>query len=170
VLADRVACGSLGTALHEIKHDGWRMIARREGDRVRLWSRNGRDWTNSFAVVRSALMALPVTSVCLDGEVVAHCVDGLPDFFALRSDATRTYAACLYAFDLLMLNGDDTRGLPLIERKARLADILTEATPGIIWISDGRVSTRRARFLCAWRHGRTAHPIEYRVADCTANG
>jgi bifunctional non-homologous end joining protein LigD len=117
--------------LHEIKHDGWRMIARRDGDRVRLWSRNGRDWSHRFALVRSALMALPVQSICLDGEVVAHCAAGLPDFLALKSRAGAE-AACLYAFDILMLDGHDTRSAPLIERKARLAALLNGASPGLI--------------------------------------
>ena len=50
---------------------------------MRLWSRNGRDWSVEFVAITSAIMALPVTRIVLDGEAVAHCPKGLPDFDAL---------------------------------------------------------------------------------------
>src|SRR4051812_25342855 len=71
--------------LHEIKHDGYRIIARKAGERVRLWSRNGRDWTKAMAAIAEALRALPADEAVLDGEAVAHCDRGLPDFGRLRS-------------------------------------------------------------------------------------
>ena len=109
--------------LHEIKHDGYRIIACKSGDRVRLWSRNGRDWSREFLAVPEALTALRVEEIVLDGETMAHCRDGLPDFHGLRSEEGGT-EACLFAFDLLRLNGEDLRSLPLEERRARLRTAL----------------------------------------------
>src|SRR5215207_744972 len=59
--------------IHELKYDGFRIVALKDGDRVRLWSRNGRDWSNEFAAIASAVMALPSARIVLDGEAVAHC-------------------------------------------------------------------------------------------------
>src|SRR5215217_8720712 len=80
VLADRVPSGD--GWLHELKHDGFRIIARKERDHVRLWSRNGRDWSAEFVAITAALRELPADFV-LDGEAVAHCSHGLPDFHGL---------------------------------------------------------------------------------------
>src|SRR3954468_291833 len=70
---------------HEIKHDGFRMLARKDGEKVRVWSRQGRSWTREFAAITAALSAFPVTQIALDGEAVAHGPDGLPDFSRLLS-------------------------------------------------------------------------------------
>jgi ATP-dependent DNA ligase len=56
--------------VHEIKHDGFRFICRRDGDRVRVFSRRGKDWTDKVPLIVEALLALPVTSSTLDGEGV----------------------------------------------------------------------------------------------------
>jgi ATP-dependent DNA ligase len=64
--------------LHEQKHDGFRILAFKDGDRVRLWSRNGRDWSSEFVAITSAMRALPFNRVMLDGEAVAHCLEA-PD-------------------------------------------------------------------------------------------
>ncbi len=92
--------------LHEIKHDGYRMIARKSSDQLRLWSRNGRDLSREFVAVTEARGELPVEEIALDGEAMAHCGVGLPDFHGLRS-VEGGAAACLFAFDLLQLNGED---------------------------------------------------------------
>src|SRR5687768_10519806 len=73
--------------LHEIKHDGYRIIACKSGGQVRLWSRNGRDWSRQFVAVTEALAALGADELVIDGEACAHCPDGLPDFHRLRSDS-----------------------------------------------------------------------------------
>jgi hypothetical protein len=109
--------------LHEIKHDGYRIIARKEGDRVRLWSRNGRDWSEEFTAIGEAMRSLP--DCVTDGEACAHCDEGLPDFWRLRGGGEH---ACLFAFDLLSLNGEDWKRRPLIERKARLKRLLGRRT------------------------------------------
>src|SRR5215217_3331075 len=64
---------------HELKHDGFRIVALKDGDEVRLWSRNGRNWSADFLAIRAAVMALPAARIVLDGEAVAHC----PTFNAL---------------------------------------------------------------------------------------
>jgi hypothetical protein len=79
-LSDTVPSGPLW--LHEIKHDGYRILARKEGDRVRLWSRNGRDWSREFTAIAEALRGLP--DCVIDGEACAHCEEGWPDFWQLR--------------------------------------------------------------------------------------
>src|SRR5215204_4730840 len=81
VLAHRVPAGD--GWIHELKHDGFRIVALKDGDEVRLWSRNGRNWAADFLAITAAVMALPVTRIVLDGEAVAHCPEGLPDFHAL---------------------------------------------------------------------------------------
>src|SRR3954463_13674630 len=86
--------------LHELKHDGFRIVAHKDGDDVRLWSRNGRDWSAEFVAITAAVVALPFPRIVLDGEAVAHCPKGLPDFHVLLSRSGAA-AACLYAFDLL---------------------------------------------------------------------
>ena len=118
--------------LHELKHDGFRIVALKDGDTVRLWSRNGRNWRADFLAITAAVMALPVTTIALDGEAVAHCPEGLPDFHALlgREGCTR---ACLYAFDLLLVGAKDLRGLTLVERRALLREHLKSAGPAIIY-------------------------------------
>src|SRR4051794_40462825 len=69
--------------LQELKHDGFRIVANKEGDDFRLWSRSGRDWSVEFAAITAAVMSLPAARIVLDGEAVAHCSQGLPDFHAL---------------------------------------------------------------------------------------
>src|SRR5437764_12693798 len=98
--------------VHEIKHDGFRVLARKDGEKVRLWSRQGRSWTREFAAITAAFEMLPVNHIVLDGEAVAHCKNGLPDFTRLLSGDGHA-SACLVAFDVLMLGGDDLRPLPL---------------------------------------------------------
>lgn len=97
--------------VHEIKHDGYRLIARREGSRVRLFSRRGQR-------IREALTSLKARSAMIDGEAVVLChKTGLSLFDELHS-GRRDRDVIFYAFDLLELDGADARPLPLIERKA----------------------------------------------------
>src|SRR3954447_8131013 len=128
--------------IHELKHDGFRVIALKDGDDVRLWSRNGRNWSADFLAITAAVRALPVTRIVLDGEAVAHCPEGMPDFHALlgRAGCAR---ACLYGFDLLWLEAQDMRGLALIERRALLREHLKSAGPAIIYSEHLRGERRR---------------------------
>jgi bifunctional non-homologous end joining protein LigD len=113
--------------IHELKHDGFRILAFKDGNTVRLWSRNGRDWSNEFVAITEAMRALRFKRVMLDGEAVAHCLDGLPDFHRLLGDGKAT--ACFYAFDLLWLEAQDVRGVELIGRRRMLQKALKKAGP-----------------------------------------
>jgi ATP-dependent DNA ligase len=115
--------------LHELKHDGMRVVIRKAGERVSIWSRNGRPWTTELAAIAKGVQAIDIDELVLDGEAVAHCVDGLPDFNRLLGDGKAT--ACLYAFDLLVIDGEDLRPLPLVDRKERLASALQHAPEGV---------------------------------------
>jgi bifunctional non-homologous end joining protein LigD len=115
--------------VHEIKHDGYRLIVRRDGKAVRLFTRRGHDWTHRYPSIAAGAAMLRARSFTLDGEAVVCGADGLAVFDALhrRHEATD---AILYAFDLLELNGKDLRPLPLGDRKAKLARLLARAPAG----------------------------------------
>lgn len=108
--------------LHEIKFDGYRIQARLENGDVRLLTRNGLDWTGRFAHIAKALGKLNVKSALLDGEVVVEDDAGRSSFEKLVGElkAGRSAAMTLYLFDLLHLDGTDTRALPLADRKSLL--------------------------------------------------
>ena len=106
--------------LHEIKHDGFRIIARKDDQRVRLYSRPGNDLTDRFPLIVETLARLRSRSCIIDGEAVACDGNGVASFNLIRyrRHDDRTF---LYAFDLIELNGDDLRRDPLEVRKATLA-------------------------------------------------
>ena len=116
--------------LHELKHDGFRIIAHKDGERVHLWSRNGRDRSGAFVAIADAVRALPASRVVIDGEAVAHCLEGLPHFNWLLSGDGQA-SACLYAFDLLWLEAQDLRGVELIGRRRMLVKALKKAGPAL---------------------------------------
>src|SRR5690242_6050826 len=113
--------------LHEIKYDGYRLIASLERGRVSLCSRSGADWTARLPSIAAAVASLGARAVVLDGELVYLGDDGFPDFERLWS-ATRSaeQQGRLYyqVFDLLALNGDGLTRCPLVERKERLVKLL----------------------------------------------
>jgi bifunctional non-homologous end joining protein LigD len=119
--------------VHEIKHDGFRFICRRDGHRVRVFSRNGRDWTDRVPLIAEAIANLRVKSVTLDGEGVVCRPDGVSDFDRLRAAVGRLGSrnAFLFAFDLLEINGTDLRRDAWDERRKVLARLLQGAGPGI---------------------------------------
>jgi bifunctional non-homologous end joining protein LigD len=125
---DKLPSGDLW--LHEIKHDGFRVIARKDGDRVRLYSRPGNDMTRRFPLIAEALARLRSRSCIIDGEAVACDHNGLASFERIRY-RQHDGDVFLYAFDLIELNGDDLRRDPLQVRKSTLASILSKARPGI---------------------------------------
>src|SRR5258708_25365340 len=125
---DKLPSGDLW--LHEIKHDGFRVIARKDGERVRLYSRPGNDMTRRFLQIVEALARLRSRSCIIDGEAVACDDNGLASFERIRY-RQHDGDVFLYAFDLIELNGDDLRRDPLQVRKATLASIVAKARPGI---------------------------------------
>jgi bifunctional non-homologous end joining protein LigD len=118
---------------YEIKHDGFRFICRRDGDRVRVYSRNGRDWTDRVPLIAEALTKLQVKSVTLDGEGVVCRADGVSDFDRLRAANGRlgSREAFLYAFDLLEIDGEDLRRYEWHVRRATLRSLVKRVGPGI---------------------------------------
>src|SRR5258708_26839259 len=116
--------------IHEIKHDGYRMIARKRDGRARLFTRRGFDWTNRYPLIRKAVAALRTESATIDGEAVWGDDGGLAVFDELHS-RRHDDQVVLYAFDLLELDGEDWRPRPLEERKARLEKKLPQAPPGV---------------------------------------
>jgi bifunctional non-homologous end joining protein LigD len=116
--------------IHEVKFDGYRMQLRIADGRAVLRTRKGLDWTEKFATIARAAAEFP--DCILDGEVVALDKHGAPDFGALQAALSegKSNRLVYFAFDLLFLDGEDLRKLPLEERKARLEDVI------------GRVSTQ----------------------------
>src|ERR1700692_1768989 len=94
--------------IHEIKHDGFRIMARRDGDRVRLLTRNGHDFAGRFPLAAAAVAALPARPCLIDGEAIVTDQNGLAVFDLIRGHWSSA-AAVLCAFDLLELDGEDLR-------------------------------------------------------------
>jgi bifunctional non-homologous end joining protein LigD len=115
-----------GAWLHELKLDGYRVQARKSGKSVKLLTRKGLDWTHRMQPVADAVAALSVHDATLDGEVVVLGADGNSSFADLQASFQDNAAHPLtyFAFDLLHLDGRNTRSLLLRERKDLLADIL----------------------------------------------
>lgn len=113
--------------VHEIKFDGYRLIARIDRGYAKLKTRNGLDWTTRFSSLKKALEGLPIITALLDGEVVVEAEKGTPSFADLQADLSegRSDRFRYYAFDLLHLDGVDLTRVPLIERKRILADVLS---------------------------------------------
>lgn len=109
--------------IQEIKHDSYRLIVQRDGKRVRLFTRNGHDWSDRYPLIVEAALKNRRSSFVTDGEAVLLGVDGVSDFDGLHS-RKHDDEVQLYAFDALMLDGDDLRKLPLSMRKANLAQLL----------------------------------------------
>src|ERR1700709_1659724 len=116
--------------IHEIKHDGYRLIVHRDGQRVRLFTRNGYDWSDEYPLITEAALRIRSTSFVLDGEAVLLGVDGISDFDGLHSRRHNDEVQ-FYAFDAMMLDGDDLRALPLSMRKTNLARLLARRPDGI---------------------------------------
>ncbi len=110
--------------LFEMKYDGYRCIASVHGVSVRLFTRNGHDWTERFGALVAPLSRLTSASALLDGEVCALTADGRADFSTLSSALTSGAPLVYFAFDLLEHEGEDLTGLPLLERKDRLERLL----------------------------------------------
>jgi ATP-dependent DNA ligase len=132
MMAPRPPSGPLW--FHEIKHDGFRIIARKNSRRVTLYDRLGNDLTQRFPLILKAMASLP--SCTIDGEAVTCDDSGIPSFDLLRRHQ-RDDRAFLCAFDLIELAGDDRRRDPLEQRKFDLSRLLADASPGLVlnnWI------------------------------------
>jgi bifunctional non-homologous end joining protein LigD len=116
--------------IHEIKHDGFRILARKDGDQIELITRNGYDFGDRYRLIVEAIASLPVDTCIIDGEAIVVDQSGLSVFDLLRY-RRHDHAATLCAFDLLELDGVDIRSTPIEERKQHLAWGLRQTHPGI---------------------------------------
>lgn len=123
---------------YEVKFDGYRIMARIDHDEVKLFTRNGHDWTHKLPAQAKALAGLGVESAWLDGEMVVADEQGVPDFQALQNafDAGRSANILYYLFDLPYLNGVDLREVAVEERRAALATVLKAAKDPLLRFSD----------------------------------
>jgi bifunctional non-homologous end joining protein LigD len=172
-----------GLWIHEIKHDGFRVIARKIGAQVRLYSRPGNDLSDRFTLIVESPARLRSRSCIIDGEAVCCDDDGMPSFDRIRY-RRHDASVFLYAFDLIELNGDDLRRDPLEVRKATLASVLAKAGPGLrlnehLDHEDGEVVYRHACKLglegivskrkdSPYRSGRSPHWLKMKNPDAQA--
>jgi bifunctional non-homologous end joining protein LigD len=171
------------------QHDGYRLIVQREGKRVRLFTRNGHDWTDRYPLIVEAALRNRSSSFVIDGEAVLLGVDGISDFNGLHS-RRHSEEVQLYAFDILALDGDDLRNLALHLRKNNLARLLARRPEGIFisQFEQGEIGPDLYRHAClmgleglvskrrdsTYRAGRSPnwvkvknrkHPAMYRVME-----
>lgn len=169
--------------LHEIKFDGVRIQLHKAGGAVRLYSRNGKDFTDRFPSIAAAVRRLKANQAVIDGELVVCDGSDRPDFYALMR--RRTSGLCVWCFDLLSLNDRDLRGLPLQHRRAKLEALLRKTEDDTLRLSqsfengekllaaaaqqglEGIVSKRRESVYvagpnCGWIKVKTA---EWRAAN-----
>jgi bifunctional non-homologous end joining protein LigD len=120
---------SKGDWLYEVKHDGYRMLARMTHRDARLFTRSGKDWTERLAHLASQLRKMKLEGSWLDGEIVVQRDDGRASFQALQNafEFGRDKEVIYYVFDAPFLKGEDLRALPLTERKQRLRAALKGA-------------------------------------------
>jgi len=112
--------------IHEIKHDGFRIMARHDTAGVQLITRHGNDFTDRFPFIATAVKALPARSCVIDGEAIVCDENGLAVFDLIRGHGSNA-SAVLCAFDLLELDGKDLRRRPIEERKDLLAKLLHDS-------------------------------------------
>lgn len=125
-LATLVNAVPAGDWLIESKYDGYRVLARIDGDEVRLFTRNGNDWSDKLAPLVPAIAALGLTQAWLDGEIVVFDDAGLPDLHRLQNaiDGAQAGDIVLFVFDLPFLGDRDLRALPLRVRRQLLEQLL----------------------------------------------
>lgn len=115
--------------VHETKYDGYRALLAVGGGKCVAYTRSGLDWTAKFQSIADAAAALPCDSALIDCEIVALDAAGKPSFGTLQNALKEGGPLLAFAFDLLEIDGEDIAGLPLVERKARLAHLLESVGP-----------------------------------------
>ncbi|MDW5266529.1 MULTISPECIES: DNA ligase D [Acidobacteriaceae] len=124
--------------LHELKLDGYRMQARKDGSGVQMLTRKGLDWTHRVRAVANEVAKLAVDTVTLDGEVVVLAEDGTTSFADLQAsfqDGTKNLLT-YFCFDLLHMDGRNIRELPLKQRKEILGGVLNSANADLLRVSE----------------------------------
>lgn len=122
--------------LFEIKYDGYRIVSYVENDNVKMLTRNNKDYTSKFKDIKESLKKMKQTSFVVDGEVVSFDSKGRSDFGLLQKKLKVGQGEIYYViFDLLALNGEDLRELPLLERKKKLKLLFAKADNKLIFSS-----------------------------------
>jgi ATP-dependent DNA ligase len=132
--------------IHEIKHDGFRIMARRDAVGVRLFTRTGHDFTARFPLAAAAVTSLPGRSFLIDGEAIVTDDKGLAVFEFVRR-ARHGGNAVLCAFDLIELDGEDLRRRPIEDRKRKLSRLIR--TPASGYCSERTLRGRRRNRVSA---------------------
>jgi bifunctional non-homologous end joining protein LigD len=160
--------------IHEIKHDGFRIPARRNSAGVRLNTRAGNDFSGCFPFIAMAVSNLPVRSCLIDGEAIVRDENGLALFDLIRRHGALA-SAVHCALDVLELDCRDLQREPLVKRKALLAKLLRGSQRGIVWNEtheeDGAIVFREAcrlgcegivskRFESPYRSGRSKYWVK----------
>lgn len=155
-LATLVSAAPAGNEwLHEIKLDGYRVLARLDNGRARLFTRSGQDWTDRFPSIAEAVQGLPARRLLLDGEVVVLEPNGVSSFQALQNAIKSPRAGKLvyFVFDLLHEDGWGLQGVPLEIRKRALASLLGKRARGAVRYSDHVIGEGEAFFQQACKRG-----------------
>lgn len=141
-LATLVDAPPNGDWLYEIKFDGYRIMTRILDGEVRLFSRNGHDWTDRLPLQAKALQAMGLKDSWLDGEMVMLNEDGLPDFQALQNafEIGRSKEVVYFLFDAPFIEARDLRETPLEERRAALKKLLGKSRSKLLRFSDAFMS------------------------------
>ncbi len=157
--------------LHEIKHDGFRILARRDSAGVRFFTRHGNDFTSRFPLAVDAVTRLPAHSFLLDGEAIVTNDRGLAVFDLIRHKR-HGGDAVLIAFDLIEFEGEDLRRTPIEQRKRKLAKLVRGPHPGIVQMRFSRAMATSSLSTPAssvargsYRNG-SAHPTASKDALC----
>jgi bifunctional non-homologous end joining protein LigD len=168
--------------LHEIKHDGFRILARRDSAGVRLITRAGNEFSGRFPFITMAVGKLPVRSCLIDGEAIVCDENGLAVFDLIRRHGALA-SAVHCAFDLLELDGRDLRREPLEERKRLLSKLLKGQQSSIVlnehYEEDGAIVFREAcklgcerivskRLGSTYRSGRSVHWVKVKNPNAPA--
>jgi len=163
--------------LHEIKQDGFRILAWRAAAGVRLITRAGNDFSSRFPLIAIAVNNLPVRSCLIDGEAIVCDVDGLAVFELIRRHGALA-SAVLCAFDLLELDGRDLRREPIEKRKTLLAKLFKGQQMSIVlnevYEEEGAIVFREAcklgcegivskRLGSMYRRGRSPHSARSKI-------
>ncbi|NML60921.1 DNA ligase D [Massilia sp. RP-1-19] len=123
--------------IFEIKFDGYRLLARVEGKQVRLFTRNGHDWTHKLPTLQKGLAAMTLPDGWYDGEIVVHDENGKPNFgmLHLAFDGSNTAEIVYFVFDAPYCNSYDMRAVPLEARRAMLQSLLEKAPSDMVRFS-----------------------------------
>jgi bifunctional non-homologous end joining protein LigD len=151
--------------VYEEKYDGWRMVAEKVGNQVRLTSRNGLDHTKRFPELVKAVEGLDAPSLVLDGEIAIFDRQLISRFEWLRARPKHEVATppMYMVFDLLELAGGDLRPRPLLERRQALEQLVADCQliiPTRRLVANGLEAWGRGTRLQLRGHGRQGSPIK----------